>query len=225
MLTKKEVASALPPALKGSAESLTDILNNIQADPEVADDIRRNFISYTSVLSNGRYKLDDYLNAIAYVSFKLMGHNNEESYARAFPDRYQKLVAKGTSRKDIASYVSSYTKGKLVTAIMTQASIPTWLLNADHFQEAINTQVTLMNTAKSEMVRFQAANSLLTHLKRPETQDVNINLGVQDNDGIASLKAMMLDLAEQQKGLIQQGVATRDIAHQKLIDVTPEEDE
>lgn len=225
MLTKKEVASALPPALKGNAESLTDILNNIQADPEVADDIRRNFISYTSVLSNGRYKLDDYLNAIAYVSFKLMGHNNEESYARAFPDRYQKLVAKGTSRKDIASYVSSYTKGKLVTAIMTQASIPTWLLNADHFQEAINTQVTLMNTAKSEMVRFQAANSLLTHLKRPETQDVNINLGVQDNDGIASLKAMMLDLAEQQKGMIQQGAATRDIAHQKLIDVTPEEDE
>lgn len=119
--------------------------------------------------------------------------------------------------------MSAYAKGKLVTAILEQAAIPTWLLNADHFQSAINVQVDLMNNAKSEMVKFQAANSLLTHLKRPETKDVNINIGVKDDDGLQALNAMMLDLAERQKALIESGASTREIAHQKLIDVTPEE--
>ena len=157
MLTTKEVRSALPVALKNEAEGVTNMLNGIQADPEMADQIRNNFITYTSVLQSGKYKMENYLMAIAYVSFKLMGHNNQESYARAFPDRYQRLVAKGTSAKDIASYVSAYAKGKLVTAILEQAAIPTWLLNADHFQSAINVQVDLMQNAKSEMVKFQAA--------------------------------------------------------------------
>ena len=225
MLTSKEVRSALPPALKNEADSVTNMLNSINLDPEMADQIRNNFVTYTSVLQDGKYKMENYLMAIAYVSFKLMGHNNQESYARAFPDRYQRLVAKGTSAKDIASYVSAYAKGKLVTAILEQAAIPTWLLNADHFQSAINVQVDLMNNAKSEMVKFQAANSLLTHLKRPETKDVNINIGVKDDDGLQALNAMMLDLAERQKALIESGASTREIAHQKLIDVTPEEQE
>lgn len=223
MLTTKEVRSALPAALKNEAESVTAMLNGIQADPEMADNIRNNFVSYTSVLSDGKYKMENYLMAIAYVSFKLMGHNNQESYARAFPDRYQRLVARGTSAKDIASYVSAYAKGKLVTAILEQAAIPTWLLNADHFQSAINVQVELMQNAKSEMVKFQAANSLLTHLKRPDTKDVNINIGVKDDDGLDALKSMMFQLAERQKDLIQSGVSTREVAHQKFIDITPEE--
>lgn len=223
MLTTKEVRSALPAALKNEAESVTAMLNGIQADPEMADNIRNNFVSYTSVLSDGKYKMENYLMAIAYVSFKLMGHNNQESYARAFPDRYQRLVARGTSAKDIASYVSAYAKGKLVTAILEQAAIPTWLLNADHFQSAINVQVDLMQNAKSEMVKFQAANSLLTHLKRPDTKDVNINIGVKDDDGLDALKSMMFQLAERQKDLIQSGVSTREVAHQKFIDITPEE--
>lgn len=225
MLTVKDVRKALPPALKSNAESITDVLNAIQTDEVVADEIRKNFVSYTSVLQDGKYKMQDYLYAVAYVSFKLMGHSNQEAYTRTFPDRYQKLVAKGTSAKDIASYVSAYNKGKLVNAILEQAAIPTWILNADMFQKALNTQADLMANAKSEMVRMQAANSILTHLKRPETKDVNINLGVKDDDGIAALKGMMRDLAEKQTKLIESGAATREIAHQKLIDITPEEDE
>ena len=62
-------------------------------------------------------------------------------------------------------------------------------------------------------------------MKRPETKDVNINIGVKDDDGLEALKGMMLDLANRQKELIQSGASTREIAHQQLIDVTPEEEE
>jgi len=217
-LTIEEVRQALPVHLKSAAtDNLVDALNTIPLDPEAAEAIRDNFISYTSVLREPRFKIEEYMNAIAYVTFKMMGYNNQESYARTFPDRYQNLIAKGTSGKDISSYVSAYNKGKLVTAVLEQAMIPVWLLNADNLQKAINHQVYLMSNAKSEMVQMQAANSIITHLKRPESKDININMGAVEDKGVEELRNMMTNLAKQQQDLIKSGVATKEIAHQSIV--------
>lgn len=225
MLTLEEVKNALPVHLKTAATPhLVDMLNNIPLDPEIADTIRNNFVSYSIVLKDGKFKMEDYLNAVAYVSFKVMGYSNQESYSRTFPQRYAELVAKGTSGKDISSYVAAYNKNKLVNLIYEQTVIPTWLLNQDVYQKAINVQLDIMTSAKSEMVRMQAANSLLTHLKRPETKEVNVNLGVTETSGMKELTDLMTQLAEKQIKSIEGGTATRDIAHQMLtIDGTAEE--
>ena len=218
MLTVDEVRKALPPHLKSAAtQSLVDSLNTIPVDPEAARSIRENFISFSNVLKDSRFKLEDYLNAVAYVSFRMMGHNNQESYARALPDRYQRLVAKGTSSKDIAAYVTAFNKGKLVTMLMEQAMIPVWLINQDAMQRAINKQIDLMDSAKSEMVQHLAAKSLMETLKRPETKDVNINLGTVEDKGLEEMRQMMVSLAQRQQQLIESGASTREIAHQKLI--------
>lgn len=225
MLTQDDVRQALPIHLKNAAtKELVDALNNIPLDPEVADTIRDNFISYSKVLKEGKYKIEDYMNAIAYVTFRMMGYNNQESYARTFPQRYNALVAQNKSSKDISSYVAMYNKGKLVNAIMEQAMIPVWLINHDVMQKAINHQVYLMENAKSEMVQMQAAKALMDTLKKPESKDINLNIGTTEDKGVEELRNMMIGLAERQKQLIEQGVSTKDIAHQKLIDVTPKED-
>ena len=224
MLTQDDVRQTLPIHLKNAAtKELVDALNNIPLDPEVADTIRDNFISYSKVLKEGKYKIEDYMNAIAYVTFRMMGYNNQESYARTFPQRYNALVAQNKSSKDISSYVAMYNKGKLVNAIMEQSMIPVWLINHDVMQKAINHQVYLMENAKSEMVQMQAAKALMDTLKKPESKDINVNIGTTEDKGVEELRNMMVGLAERQKQLIEQGVSTRDIAHQKLIDVTPKE--
>ncbi len=226
MLTQDDVRQALPIHLKNAAtKELVDALNNIPLDPEVADTIRDNFISYSKVLKEGKYKIEDYMNAIAYVTFRMMGYNNQESYARTFPQRYNALVAQNKSSKDISSYVAMYNKGKLVNAIMEQSMIPVWLINHDVMQKAINHQVYLMENAKSELVQMQAAKALMDTLKKPESKDINVNIGTTEDKGVEELRNMMVGLAERQKQLIEQGVSTRDIAHQKLIDVTPKEDD
>lgn len=223
MLTQDDVRKALPIHLKNVATpSLVDALNTIPLEPEVAETIRENFISYTTVLKDGKYKIENYINAIAYCTFRMMGYNNQESYARTFPDRYAELTAKGTSSKDISSYVAMYNKGKLVTAIMEQAMIPTWLLNADVFQKAINHQLYLMENAKSEMVQTQAAKALMDTLKKPETKEVNLNIGVKEDAGAEELREMMVNLAKRQSEIIAGGTSTKEIAHQRLYkDVTP----
>lgn len=225
MLTKEDVRKALPIHLKSIAtDSLVTTLNTIPLDSEVAETIRDNFISYTSVLKDGSYKIENYMNAVAYCTFKMMGYNNQESYARTFPDRYAELTSRGASSKDISSYVAMYNKGKLVTAIMEQAMIPTWLLNADVFQSAINHQVHLMHNARSEMVQMQAAKALMDTLKKPDTKEVNLNIGVKEDAGAEELREMMVNLAKRQTEIISSGTSTKEIAHQKLYkDVTPED--
>lgn len=218
MLTKDDVRRALPAHLKNHAsDGLVDALNNIPLDEQVADSIRDNFISYTNVLKDSRYKIEDYMNAVAYVTFRMMGYNNQESYARTFPERYAKLSARGISSKDLSSFVANYNKTKLVTAILEQAMIPVWLLNADVMQKAINHQMYLMENAKSEMVQMQAAKSLMETLKKPESKDINLNIGVQEDESLEALKAMMGQLAERQVAIIESGASTDSVAKQKLL--------
>ena len=83
-----------------------------------------------------------------------------------------------------------------------------------------------MQHADSEKVQTEAANSLLTHLKRPETKQVELSLDVKESDGMREMKDMLSNLAQTQIDLINAGVTTKKIAHQdmgEVIDVTPEE--
>ena len=222
MFTLDELDAALPLSLKGKmTPEIANNLNTIITDPQVAQAFRDNFVSYTNVLKEGKFKLESYMDAVAYVSFKLMGYTDRECYQRTFPNRYAELVAKGTSAKDIAAYVSAYNRGILVNKVLEQTLIPTYVLNQDVYQRAINTQADLMVNGKSEMVRMKAADSILNHLKRPEASKVEISMGVVDSQEMDDLKQAMLDLTRNQRTLIEQGTPTKDIAHQRIIDVTP----
>lgn len=220
MLTKELIEKALPPTLKSAVTpQLVDLVNNIATDQLVAEQVRENFISYSSVLKDGKFKTEDYVHAVAFVSYKLMGDTNKDAYFKTFPQRMQNLMAKGTTEKDISAYVSAYAKGKLVNLILEQSLVPSWVLNQDLYQKAINVQADLMVTAQSEKVRTDAANSLLTHLAKPKEAGPLINLDMRENSGMGELKDMLTKLAEQQLDLIKNGVSTKEIAGQKIIDV------
>lgn len=218
MLNISDVKKALPATLNTNVtQHMVDQLNNLSTDPQVAEIMRNNFISYTSVMREGKFKLDDYMHAVSYVSYKIMGKNNREAYSLTFPTRYQNLVSQGKSDKDISSYVSAYNKNKLVNLIFEQTMIPTHVLNQDIFQKAINTQAELMLNAKSEKVRMDAANSLMTHLKKPESKQVELNMDIKESDGLKDLKNTLAQMAELQIKQIESGVSTKEIAHQDII--------
>ncbi|AMD43419.1 hypothetical protein ZC03_032 [Pseudomonas phage ZC03] len=220
MISKKELQSALPEKLKISVtQDLVDKINNISADPLHAETIRENFITYTRVLQDGKYKLEDYMNAVAYVSYKLMGYNNQDSYFKTFPDRHAALVAKGASKKDISAYVAAYNKNKLVNAILEQSLIPIHILNQDAVQKAINTQIEIMTDESNPAIaRTQAANSLLTHLVKKETAQVQLNIGTPETSGLKDLQNAITDLARQQKKLIESGITAKSIAESSIVD-------
>lgn len=220
VLTVEQFKVALPDKVKKSVnQELIDQINTTLGDPDMYESYRENLLSYTKVMNDGRFKIGDYVNAVKYVSHKLMGASNIEAYTKTFPDKYQRFIQQGVSSKDIASYVTAYNKSKLVNLIFEQTLIPSYVLNQDLYQKALNVQAELMlDTRISPKVRADAANSLLTHLKMPETQRVELDLNVKEDGSIAALRATTLELARQQRLMVEAGAMNaQEVAHGKLI--------
>ena len=218
-LTAEQFKQALPDKVKKSvSQELIDQINSTLSDPEMYEAYRDNLLSYTRVMADGRFKVDSYISAVKYVSHKLMGATNIEAYSKTFPDKMQRFAAQGVSAKDIASYVTAYNKSKLVNLIFEQTLIPSYVLNQDLYQKALNVQADLMVSANSEKVRCDAANSLLTHLKMPETQKVELEIGVKEDSAIAALRATTMELARQQRLMLEAGAMNaQEVAHSKLV--------
>ena len=218
-LTVDQFKMALPDKVKKSInQELIDQINLTLADPEMYESYRDNLLSYTKVMADGRFKVQEYVNAVKYVSHKLMGATNIEAYSKTFPDKIQRFAAQGVTAKDIASYVTAYNKSKLVNLIFEQTLIPSYVLNQDLYQKALNVQAELMVTAKSEKVRSDAANSLLTHLKMPETQKVELDVKVREDGSISQLRQATLELARAQRLAMEAGqVTAEEVAHSRVI--------
>jgi hypothetical protein len=226
VLSLEAFKAALPEKIKKSVnQELIDQINTTLGDPDMYEAYRDNLMSYTSVMADGRFKMENYIYAVKYVSHKLMGASNISAYIKTFPDKYNDFVSRGVDSKDIASYVTAYNKSKLVNLIMEQTLIPSYVLNQDLYQKALNVQAELMISARSEKVRSDAANSLLNQLKMPETQKVELSVGVKEDGSIAALRATTLELAKQQRLMVEAGaMSAQQVAHTKLIiDVVAEE--
>lgn len=217
-LTIDQFKDALPDKVKKSvSQDLIDQVNATLSEPELYEAYRENLLSYTRVMSDGRFKVQEYVSAVKYVSHKLMGCTNIDAYSKTFPAKIQRFTMQGVQAKDIASYVTAYNKSKLVNLIYEQTLIPSYVLNQDLYQKALNVQADLMVNAGSEKVRTDAANSLLTHLKMPEIKKVELDIAVKEDSSIAALRLATLELVASQRLAMQAGQATAgDMASSKL---------
>lgn len=223
MILLSELDAALPTQLKGKlTPEIQANIASVITDPQAASQFRDNFISYTKVFQEGKFKIEDYVNAVIYIGFKLMGYTDRECYQRTFPARYQTLVANGTSSKDLASYVAAYNRNALVNKIYEQTIIPTYVLNQDAIQKSINVLVEIVGNVKvSARDRVKAADSLLTHLKKPETAKLELSIDYKKHEDVENLEAAMAEMIKGQKKLIELGHTTQSIAQARIIDVTP----
>jgi hypothetical protein len=217
-MTKAMLSGSLPDKRfrKYVTNEVVDMVNS-ESDSELRRVFRDNILTYSSVLSTGKYSLAGYINAVKFVSLKLMGDTSSVAYSKVFPDRYNNLIVKNTSASQIASFADNYGKNGLITKIMEQTLVPTHILNAGVYQEAINTQVELMRGANSELVRQKAAESLLNNLKAPETAKLEIDINYS-NDIVDDLRATTRELAKQQMKMIMGGHAdAKQIAHSEIL--------
>lgn len=225
MLTLGQVQEALPAGNRNNiTQDMVNQLNALSKDPEEARYIRDNFVSFSQVLQEGRFRIGDYVHAVMYVSHKVMGKSNQDSYKATFPDRYAAMVTAGKPQKDMASIITAYNKGILVTKVMERAIVPSWILNQDMFQSALNTQYELMtDTQVSDKVRCEAANSLLTHLKKPEVHKAELKIDIAKSDGMAALEASLIALSRKQLDTIEHNpnISAQDIANMPMRIVNP----
>jgi len=220
LLSRDALIAVLPKKCRNtlSPEAVDAINDAIVNIPELENGYRDNLLGYTDVIKDGKYKVQCYIDAVRYITYKLMGNNNTVAYTKCFPDRYDRLIKQNASPKEISAYASTYNKGKLVNLIYAQTLIPTYVYNADLHQEAINIQAELMRSARSEKVRGDAANSLLMHLKPPVNTQINLDLGVSQDNSLEELKEITRQLALQQKSMLDgKQIDAKTIAESKII--------
>jgi hypothetical protein len=216
-------------------QRIVDVFNKLEEEDgeEFAEVYKQNFISMSSVLKSKNYRISDYLNAVKYASYKLLDNSDIDAYHMTFPDRYKRLIDKWKdfgSEEDIrmskiSPYVNAYKKSELVQKVLEQTLVPSHILNAPLFQEALNVQVSLMYGAKSEMVRQTAAESVLKYTKPPETQKIELEVGIKGQDEVQALRDEMSRLAAQQQQSISTGqVSSTDVAESVLIAEVVESD-
>lgn len=207
VLTKEQLQASMPKKFRHNVtDEMIDFINSTEGD-EFRDVYKENLVGFADVIESGRYKMLDYVNAVKFVSYKLIGDSNTIAYAKTFPDRYQRLVDKNTPMKTIASFSTAYNKGDLVHKILERTLVPVHILNMDIHQEAINTQAELMRSAKSETVRQKAAECLITQLKAPEAAKIEVDVSYS-NSSIDELRETTRALAQQQLKMIQSGAVT-----------------
>jgi len=211
------IKGAVPRSIKNNiTQEMVDKINDIVSDPDIGEEYREAILGYSDVMQSGVYKMSDYISAVKYVSYKLRGDTNMSAYTKTFPDRVARYHGRGVT--DYSPWVTSYGKSKLVNDILGRSMIPTHILNADVHQKAINVLAQLMTTAHSEKVRSDSANSLLTHLKPPETSKIEIDINTKQSDGINDLREATLELVRSQKQMIESGSHTaKSIAHSNII--------
>jgi hypothetical protein len=216
-LTLVQLQGCVPKKWRHNVTEDTIKLINSEPDEDFRQVYKDNLLGFADVIQTGKYKMTQYVDAVKFVSYKLLGDTNLMAYAKVFPDRYQRQVDRGTPAKNIAAYGTSYNKTDLVHKILERTLVPVHILNMDIHQEAINTQAELMRSAKSETVRQKAAECLITQLKAPETAKIEVDISYS-NDSIDELRETTRALAQQQLKLIQSGAVTAEtIAHSDII--------
>jgi len=216
-LTMDQLQACVPKKWRHNVTEDMITLINSESDEDFRQVYKENLLSFADVIQTGKYKMTQYVDAVKFVSFKLLGDTNLMAYAKVFPDRYQRQVTKGTPSKNIASFATAFNKTDLVHKILERTLVPVHILNMDIHQEAINTQAELMRSARSETVRQKAAECLIMQLKAPETAKIEIGVNYS-NDSIDELRETTRALAQQQMRLIKSGAVTAEaMAHSDII--------
>lgn len=220
MFTKEELQSALPAKMSKTISSeLVLNLNAMIGDPDHYERIRENLVGYTHILSEGKYTVEDYLNAVMYASYKMAGMTNIDAFSKTFPDKMARYNAAGKSINAINSFVTAYNKTKLVTNILSQAMVPVHILNMDLFQEAINKEAHLMRNGKTEKIQHEAAKALMEILQPPVETKIKLDVGVTQSNVMNDLAEATERLVREQEAAIRSGHYTaRQIAESKIIE-------
>lgn len=186
-------------------QDLVDKLNDWGKDPKLMESYGENVLSYINVLKEGKFKITDYMNAVRFVSYKLMGYSDIDAYIITFPERYERLLADGVPREDMSPYVSAYKKNALVVKIFEQTVIPIHVLNNHMAQDSLNELMKIGLHGRSEMARVVALSKVLDKTDAPETKKMQLDMNVNTGDAIADLRTMLSEAANEQLEYIEKG--------------------
>lgn len=208
-------------------EEFVETLKKSLKESQIEGIYAENFFGWIDCI--GSNTLMSYVNAVKFVSWKLYGLTDINAYRATFPDRFARFVEEKKSRDYINGFASMYSRGKLVVELMKRTLIPSYVLNAPVFQEAINKLVEIIrDDSVKPMPKIKACETILNYTKQPEVIEGNLKIDLGRNDMIGELRDVTEKLAGTiMEGLNRGGITLGEVAKRKLSiadDYEPEDD-
>ena len=199
-------------------QAFMDNLNGIMTDVTMREAFRDNIIGYVDCLQAGRFKVDQYIKAVQYCTHKMANCTNIDAYIKTFPDRYQDMINRGKDDNHLSSVIGLYNAGKMVQDILGRTMTPVHIMNKDIHQKAINKLQQLMIFSNNERIQMESAGKLVEILKPPETQKLELDIGIKNDPAIEELKRATAALVKGQREAIEFGASSAEsIANSKLV--------
>ena len=214
-LTIEKLRASVPRSFR---DNITDDfvlkLEESMKDPSIGNIMKENFITYSKVLEefNGSIKIWDYVYAIKFISYKLLGYTITEAYTRVFPNRVEKFIKEGEDQ-NIAKFARAYNKTKLVNKIYQQTMVPSYVLNAPLFQEALDTLADMIrNDDVRGMAKVKACEAILNYTKPPEVTKAEVEVKINRDSTIDELRDIAERFSRDMQNAISSGKMTAEEA-------------
>ena len=218
-LTLDFVKGAVPKKCRHAVtQEFVDGLNKAMKSSSEGEIFVENFITYSNVINEGKFGLSEYVDAVKFVSLKLLGHTNVSAYKKVFPERWMRLEREGIKAKD--DFAQKYNSNLLVTKIYQQTIVPTWVLNAPLHQKALSELGRMIDDPSVRgMTRVKACEAILNYTKQPEVVESKVQISIGQSDTISELREVTAKLANTLKQGLEEGKhSLRSISEQQIVD-------
>jgi hypothetical protein len=193
----------------------------LSKDPDYGEEFLDCYLTHLNILKDSpRASHQNYLNAVKFFSLVEADNSLVDAYIKVFPERYKarKRNNPESGKEIMNSEASRFNRSQLVNEIKKVALIPVQLIHRNLLHEAILETAKLMKTARSEMVRQKAAQTLITELKPTEDHTLQIKVDDGAKSAIEELRKATEALATEEYNSIQAGVSVQTIAERNIIE-------
>lgn len=207
-LSKGELVTVLPEKYKGDvSDSLLENINEHLLKSASGEELKDLMISFGSVMSGGKYTVQQYIDAVRFTHFKTMNFTNKKCYSLVFPKRMRQMKKDKYTKREINGRVSGYFRGKLVQDLMVRTIIPPSVAYQDLWVKALMKQVSLMDSS-NKIAAQKAADSVLSHLSPNNNlnkKDSQMNIGSANISVVGQMFETMIKIGQEQRAQIIKG--------------------
>ena len=229
LITIEDVQRGLPSRKNAVTNEIVEILNQSVNEPEFqGESLLQTAITYENIMTKNRAGIREYVDAIRFCAYLIsMEDNYTEAYKRTFSYRdfvkeRMNVDTKSVKYAELTSAASRYKRNsKLVADLLTYSQAPMEIMFLGLRYKAVGVLADVMMNARQDRDKINAAKELLAATKGPETQKIELDIGVKENSAIANLNEQLSVLAGKQKMLLEAGA--RDLSDFGSMKVKQEE--
>ncbi len=214
-LTLEYLQTVVPKSYRKTvSQELVDEINHLSEDPDYGEQFREGILTYSSVLGGKEsWSIRQYTDAVKFLGLVTMKVNQTDAYIKVFPERMQSRLNRGETKTEMGGEASRYNASPIINTLRDQARVSFYLRNQDIRQEALDGLMDLGRHARSEVARVTAFSSALKELRPPETHQVEVQVGMNEEAREAQQKQTdkLTEIAINQQKLFKAGIGIEEV--------------